>query len=216
MAKKRWNEQWLFAGVVGLCCMTGGWIINDAIAPQPAHAYVARVDVVLDIQPGERYEAFLSRAETVARAAIQRSFDRDILTSEVYAIIVGQRQGASVQVLSAQMSRNQWRSRPDPRRWATYYPSARILLGFGAPTRGTPQVAPAAAAPQPTSVEVQSIPVVPSIPIPPTTPFTNSPSEIAPNPTSPQPNLPDQTPPNTAPGTTPLPPPQQFRTLGAT
>ncbi len=211
MAKRRYSYQWLFNGVAGLCCLTGGWIVRDAIAPLAAHAYVARVDIVLDIQPGERYEAFLSRAETVARAAIQRSFDRDILTSEVYAIIVGQRQGASVQVLSAQMSRNQWRSRPDPRRWATYYPSARILLGFGAPTRGTPQVAPATATPQPTSIEVQSIPVVPSIPIPPSTPLTKPPSESAPDSTSPQPNLPDQTPPNTAPGTTPLPPPQLVR-----
>lgn len=212
MPENRWNHQWLFVGAVSVSCIAGGVGVLDAIAPPPAYAYVARVDVVLDVQPGERYETFLSRAETVARAAIQRSFDRDILTSEVYAIIVGQRQGASVQVLSAQMSRTQWRSRPDPRRWATYYPSARVLLGFGAPARGTPQTAPAAIAPPPTSVDVQTPPAVPPIPIPASTPPRNLPTETNPASTSPQLNLPDQSPPNSAePGTTPLPPPQLVR-----
>jgi hypothetical protein len=49
----------------------------------------------------------------------------------VYAIVAAQKDGSSSPVLSVQVSRNQWRNFPDPRRWATYYESARFLLGFG-------------------------------------------------------------------------------------
>ncbi|MBF2027986.1 MAG: hypothetical protein IGS48_14685 [Oscillatoriales cyanobacterium C42_A2020_001] len=211
MPKNCWNRQRLVVGAISISCITGSVGGLEAIAPQPAHAYVARVDVVLEIQPGERYETFLSRAETVARAAIQRSFDRDILTSEVYAIIVGQRQGASVQVLSAQMSRSQWRSRPDPRRWATYYPSARILLGFGAPARNASPPAPAAIAPQPSSIEVPSIPAAPANSAPAPDASVSPSSAPSPDPFSPPPNLLNPALPGSQPGTTPLPPVQPGR-----
>ncbi len=115
-------------GVLGL---TSIGLLTDAIAPQAVHAYVSRVDVMLDVQPGESFEAFLSRAEGVARAAVQRSFNRDILITEVYAIVSAQKDGSSSPVLSVQVSRNQWRNFPDPRRWATYYDNAKFLLGFG-------------------------------------------------------------------------------------
>ncbi len=118
-------------GVAVMLGLTTVGVMIDAIAPPAAHAYVSRVDVVLDVQPGETFETFLSRAEGVARAAVQRSFNRDILITEVYAIVVAQKDGGSVQVLSIQVSRDQWRSRPDPRRWATYYQNAKFLLGFG-------------------------------------------------------------------------------------
>lgn len=123
--------SWSLAGVLGL---TSLGVMIEAIAPPAAHAYVSRIDVVLDVQPGESFETFLSRAEGVARAAVQRSFNRDILITEVYAIVVAQKGGGSVQVLSIQVSRNQWRSFPDPRRWATYYQNAKFLLGFGRST----------------------------------------------------------------------------------
>ncbi len=118
-------------GLISVLGLTSVGVLTDAIAPPVAQAYVSRVNVVLDVQPGETFEAFLSRAEGVARAAVQRSFNRDILITEVYAIVVAQKEGSSVQALSIQVSRDQWRSRPDPRRWATYYQNAKFLLGFG-------------------------------------------------------------------------------------
>lgn len=121
-------------GLASVLGLAGLGVMTDAIAPPVAQAYVSRVDVVLDVQPGETFETFLSRAEGVARAAVQRSFNRDILITEVYAIIVAQKSGGSVQVLSIQVSRNQWRNFPDPRRWATYYGNAKFLLGFGRST----------------------------------------------------------------------------------
>jgi hypothetical protein len=118
-------------GLVVVLGLTSVGVMANAIVPAAAHAYVSRINVVLDVQPGETFETFLSRAEGVARAAVQRSFNRDILITEVYAIVVAQKNGGSVQVLSIQVSRNQWRNFPDPHRWATYYQNAKFLLGFG-------------------------------------------------------------------------------------
>lgn len=182
---------------IGLLGVMGGWMGVAAIAPPPVHAYVSRVDVVVAVQPGETYETFLNRAEAVARAATQRAFDRDILTSEVYVIIVGRKPDATVQVLSVQVSRNQWRSRPDSRRWATYYSSARVLLGFGS---SAPARSPAAASPTPPGANPAAIPVpilepqTPAEPLPQTAPPTQPPLPATAPANAPSPTQPRSTP----------------------
>jgi hypothetical protein len=98
MPRTQWKQQIVGLSAVGLLGMPISWVAWSAIAP-PVQAYVARADVILDVPSDAAYPAFLSRAETVARAAIQRSFDRDILISEVYVMIVGQRRGQSAPVL---------------------------------------------------------------------------------------------------------------------
>ncbi len=114
---------WL--GMAGGICLVAG-----AIAPQVVQAYTTRVDVALDRLPNESYEALIRRSEIIARAAAQRSFDRDILTSEVSVIVIGRNQGAETPILTLDVSRVQWSSRPDTRRWATYYKTSATLLGF--------------------------------------------------------------------------------------
>ncbi len=107
------------------------WLVTETIAPQVVRAYTARVDLALDRLPQENYETLLRRAEAAARAAAQRSFDQDILVSDVSVMISAQNYGAIAPVLELVVSRQQWRSRPDPQRWAKYYKSARSLLYFG-------------------------------------------------------------------------------------
>ncbi|MDX2239782.1 MAG: hypothetical protein NW224_03760 [Leptolyngbyaceae cyanobacterium bins.302] len=211
MRKRLWKQQILGFSVGTILGISGGWFAWNAIAPLPVHAYVARTSVVLDVQAGESYSAFLSRAETVARAAVQRNFDRDILISEVYIVMVGQRQGQATPVLSVRVSRNQWRSRPDSRRWATYFPTARTLLGFGtSPAKPTPPAATASPTPAPTPTV--NPPATPS-----TNPASGPPPANSPTPEPPSPLeqlLPQAEPiqpgtnsPTQTPGTTPLPPP---------
>ncbi len=106
------------------------WVMTESIAPQIVQAYTARADIVIDRLPEETYETLLRRAEATARAAAQRSFDQDILITEVSVIISGQNYGAIAPVLDLRVSRQQWRNRPDPQVWATYYRSARSLLQF--------------------------------------------------------------------------------------
>jgi hypothetical protein len=115
--------------------LTGiSWMIGVAIAPQSAQAYTSAVNVSLSRQPGESYQSFVRRAEAVARAAAQRSFDRDILVTEVAVTITGQNDGAIAPILSLEVTRQSWRSRPDPQRWATYFPNTQSLLRFNQTT----------------------------------------------------------------------------------
>ncbi|AFY35191.1 hypothetical protein [Calothrix sp. PCC 7507] len=106
------------------------WFLREAIAPQIVQAYTARVDLAIDRLPDENYETILRRAEAVARASAQRSFDQDILVTDVSIIVSVQSYGAIAPVLALDVSRPQWRTRPDPQRWATYFKTARSLLFF--------------------------------------------------------------------------------------
>jgi hypothetical protein len=106
------------------------WFLMEAIAPQIVRAYTARVDLALDSLPEENYETVLRRAEAVARAAAQRSFDQDILVTDVSIIVSVQNYGLIAPILTLEVSRPQWRSRPDAQNWATYFKTARSLLFF--------------------------------------------------------------------------------------
>lgn len=147
MVVKMWNASWQRLGcpqvmtqggrslsMLGLAMMLG---LSSTIAmtsilatPTPAEAYTARVALFLNRNPGESYETFLRRAEVIARAAIQRSFDVDLLTTEAVITIVGQNQGIAIPVMEVDVTRNEWRDRPDPQYWARYYESAPRLLAF--------------------------------------------------------------------------------------
>ncbi|MEH2281262.1 MAG: hypothetical protein V7K90_07935 [Nostoc sp.] len=116
--------------VVLLISTVPAWFLMEAIAPQVVRAYTARVDLAIDRLPDENYETVLRRAEAAARAAAQRSFDQDILVTDVSIIVSVQNYGSIAPVLTLDVSRPQWRSRPDAQIWATYFKTARSLLFF--------------------------------------------------------------------------------------
>ncbi|NJN20294.1 MAG: hypothetical protein HC812_02650 [Leptolyngbya sp. RL_3_1] len=98
--------------------------------PQTAQAYVAYHSLFLSRDRGEPYENFLRRAEIIARAGVQRSFDADLLVTEVDLVVVAENQGISLPAMDVRVTRNQWRNNPDVQYWATYYESAANLLGL--------------------------------------------------------------------------------------
>ena len=106
------------------------WITTTTITPQIAQAYTAQVDVSLRRQSEEDFQNFLSRALAAARAATQRSFDKDILVTEVMVTIMGENQGEIAPVLLLKVNRQGWRSLPDPSNWSTYFPNTEFFLGF--------------------------------------------------------------------------------------
>ncbi|MEH2359721.1 hypothetical protein [Nostoc sp.] len=116
--------------VVLLISTVPAWFLTEAIAPQVVRAYTARVDLAIDRLPDENYETVLTRAEAAARAAAQRSFDQDILVTDVSIIVSVQNYGSIAPVLTLEVSRPEWRSRPDAQIWATYFKTARSLLFF--------------------------------------------------------------------------------------
>ncbi|HEY9653200.1 MAG TPA: hypothetical protein V6C95_21255 [Coleofasciculaceae cyanobacterium] len=197
--------------VLGLASVS--WLTTAVIAPQSVQAYTARVDVSLSRELEESYESFLRRAEAVARAAAQRSFDGDILVTDVRVMVLGQNDGAIAPVLLLEVSRQDWRSRPDPQQWATYLPDAPALLGFeGIPGQAEPQPQavpqqvppPPMSAPQGietpgTPIPVQGVPSAPptipqqtEIPTPTATPAPENPG--IPTNTTPLPPAPSEVP----------------------
>ncbi|MGB7518868.1 MAG: hypothetical protein WA896_04470, partial [Spirulinaceae cyanobacterium] len=118
-------------GAATILSLTGlSWLGLEIIAPQVAQAYVARVDVNLNRQPGEAYQTMLARGLAVARAAVQRSFDRDILITEVKVTISGENKGAIAPIMMVEVSRQEWNRQPDARFWVSYMPNAEALLNF--------------------------------------------------------------------------------------
>ena len=124
--------------VVLLIATVPAWFLTEGIAPQLVRAYTARVDLAIDRLPDENYETVLTRAEAAARAAAQRSFDQDILVTDVSIIVSVQNYGSIAPVLTLQVSRPEWRSRPDAQNWATYFKTARSLLFFEKEPRSNP------------------------------------------------------------------------------
>lgn len=146
------------------------WVVCEAIAPQSVQAYTARVDLAIDSLPEENYETILRRAEAAARAAAQRSFDQDILVTDVSVVVSAQNYGAIAPVLTLEVSRLQWRNRPDPQVWATYFKTARSLLFFGrdsTTTNSPPAVPPSAtpAPPAPATSDLNKTPQPTNIPL---------------------------------------------------
>jgi hypothetical protein len=111
--------------ILGGSAIAGVTIIST---PQIAHAYTSRVTLFVPRDPAESYNAFLRQSEAIARAGIQRSFDADLLVSEVIITIVGDNQGIAVPVMEVQVTRSEWQQRPDPQYWARYYNNASVLL----------------------------------------------------------------------------------------
>lgn len=136
-------------GLQGLGLAAGLWAIAALTATPIAQAYTARQEVFIARQSAEEtYDTFLRRAEQAARAAAQRYFDRDLLITAVTITVVGENQGSTIPILALHVSRYQWRNRPDPNRWITYFTTAKTLLGFTEATAAPP--APTVASPAPT------------------------------------------------------------------
>jgi hypothetical protein len=116
----------VMATVLGL---SSGVLLVEAIAPKAVHAQTNQVSVSLQRQPNESFETFINRAEAAARATAQRNFASSA-TSGVAVTVLGESAGLVAPLLSLEVNRDNWRSRPDPQQWATYYSDARTLLGF--------------------------------------------------------------------------------------
>jgi hypothetical protein len=101
------------------------------VNPPAAVAYTSRLSLFLTRQPDESFEVFVQRAEIIARAAVQRSFDTDVLMNGVVVTIVGDTQSITVPILTIDVSRSDWQLRPDVQHWARYYDAAEGLMQGG-------------------------------------------------------------------------------------
>ena len=118
----------LSAGLAALIGGTGVWLTEALIAPQASQAYTSRLDLFLTRELGETYDTLLRRAEMASRAGAQRSFDQDLLITNVSVTVVVEGDGVTVPILSLRVDREDWQARPETYYWATYYRTAEMLL----------------------------------------------------------------------------------------
>ncbi|MFQ4136867.1 hypothetical protein PGN35_011160 [Nodosilinea sp. PGN35] len=107
----------------------GGVALPSLVTPPAAQAYTSRVNLYLVREQGESFETLVQRSEIIARAAVQRSFDADVLMTDVIVTVIGDNQGISVPILTVPVSRSDWQLRPDVTQWANYFEAARALVG---------------------------------------------------------------------------------------
>ena len=88
------------------------------------------VDIRIPINKDEGFTIMTRKAEVLARSAAQRTFDRDVLVSDVSVKVTAENQENAAIILQLLVSRSNWASRPDPKVWATYFPMAKALIGL--------------------------------------------------------------------------------------
>ncbi|PZO44088.1 MAG: hypothetical protein DCF19_02445 [Pseudanabaena frigida] len=101
-------------------------IANSALAER------REVDIRLLVNQDEGFTVMTRKAEILARSAAQRTFDREVLVSDVSVKVTAQNQNQDQAAIILQLivSRSDWASRPDPKIWATYFPMAKDLIGI--------------------------------------------------------------------------------------
>jgi hypothetical protein len=121
-------QSWLMQLTLTMPLTLGVVGVPLAVAPPVAEAYTSRLNLFLVRDTHESFETFLRRSEMIARAGVQRSFDSDVLMTDVAVTIIGESQGLSMPVLTVAVSRRDWQHQPDVLAWVQYYPAARALL----------------------------------------------------------------------------------------
>ncbi|MBD2151319.1 hypothetical protein H6F44_14485 [Pseudanabaena sp. FACHB-1277] len=98
----------------------------------PASAERREVDIRLLANRDEGFTVMMRKAEILARSAAQRTFDREVLVSNVSVKVTAQNPDLdkAAIILQLRVSRRDWASRPDPKIWATYFPMAKRLIGM--------------------------------------------------------------------------------------
>ena len=106
--------------------------ISTMVIASSAVAERREVDIRLLVNQDEGFTVMTRKAEILARSAAQRTFDRDVLVSDVSVKVTAQNlnQDQAAIILQLIVSRRDWASRPDPKIWATYFPMAKSLIGI--------------------------------------------------------------------------------------
>ncbi len=105
-------------------------LVSTLAIASSAIAERREVDIRLRANQDEGYTVMVRKAEILARSAAQRTFDREVLVSDVSVKVTAQNQDQAAIILQLIVSRSNWASRPDPKIWATYFPMAQALIGI--------------------------------------------------------------------------------------
>ncbi len=142
-SQQSWRTPLSVLSLVALMGMGGTfWLSSEAnaqsartrAAQTAPQSNVDRINLTLNRQPNESYNTLIRRAEAAARETAQRNFNQNGSLRAVAVTVLGQNAGAIAPLLSLEVNRQNWASRPDTQRWATYFKNAQSLLRIDNPT----------------------------------------------------------------------------------
>ena len=107
----------------------------------PAWAEPKQISILLSSQGNQDFETLIDQAELMASNFIQQVFAESPEITEVSITIVGEHNGQQVPLLSSNVSRSNWQTKPNVQVWSRYFGSAQSLLGFVKPQLPTATVA---------------------------------------------------------------------------
>lgn len=98
-----------------------------------ANAELAQVTLSIDATLVPTFSDLIKQAESLAATEISQRFQADPTLTEVQIMVLGERNGQLVSLLSSSISRNAWQENPDLRQWTQYFSESNILLGYRLP-----------------------------------------------------------------------------------
>lgn len=107
----------------------------------PAKAEPRQISILLSSQGNQDFETLMQQAEFVAGNFIQQVFVESSNVTEVSLTIVGEHNGQQVPLLSSNVSRSNWQTKPNVQAWSRYFSTAQSLLGFVKPQQPAATVA---------------------------------------------------------------------------
>lgn len=117
------NNIWGRIGGIGLGVWALVWGVGARAERQEVDLRLPAREVPLPV--------LVRQAETLARAATQEAFDRNVLVSQVSVKVTLETERAAAPLLQVNVSRGNWLARPDVPTWGRYFPDSAALLGVG-------------------------------------------------------------------------------------
>ncbi len=124
-------------GVFSRIGSLGALVALSMALSAPAWAEPKQISILLSSQGNQDFETLMQQAESVAGNFIQQVFTESPEITEVSVTIVGEHNGQQVPLLSSNVSRSNWQTKPNVQVWSRYFSTAESLLGFVKPQQPT-------------------------------------------------------------------------------
>lgn len=112
---------------------TLSFLIGLATSVPPAEAEIGQLNFILTSYNIQDFKSLIQQAESLAKTSIEQQFADNPSFTEVSVMILGQRNGQIVPILSSKVSRSNWQKEPRIYKWTRYFGSSEVLLGFKEP-----------------------------------------------------------------------------------
>ena len=125
----------LFLALSSLFYVTYNGIILPKVSAVPPE-----ICVPIRREGDESFEMLVERGINLAQQVVESRFQRNPDLETLRVVIVGENKGMIAPLFVVKVNRYRWLDNPDVRRWMSYFPDSRLLLGFE--TQPSPETSP--------------------------------------------------------------------------